>query len=104
MVFVRSCETQLLPTVQNVVKNIDDNSQTDCVSLDLSKAFDKFPFERLKYKLEWYGFNGNTLHRVADFLSSRTQRVTVDGISSLTATVDSGVPQGSVLGHLLFLL
>ena len=71
--------------------------------LDFSKAFDKVPFERLKYKLKWYGINGNIHKWVTDFLGNRTQRVTVDGVSSPTARVDSRVPQGSVLGPLLFL-
>ena len=72
--------------------------------LDFSKALDKVPFERLKYKLNWYGLLDNLLNWISDFLSNRTQRATIDSVSSPVATVDSGVPQGSVLGPLLFLL
>ena len=100
----RSCETQLIPTVQQLAKSIDDKQQIDSIFLDFSKAFDKVPFERLKYKLQWYGICGDIHKWISDFLTSRTQQVTIDGISSPIATVDSGVPQGSVIGPLLFLL
>ena len=72
--------------------------------LRFSKTSDKVPFERLKYKLKWYGINRNIHNWVSDFLSNHTQRVTVDGASYPTATVDSGAPRGSVHGPILFLL
>ena len=100
----RSCETQLIPTVQQLAKNLDDKQQIDSIFLDFSKAFDKVPFERLKYKLQWYGICGDIHKWISNFLTSRNQQETIDGISSPIATVDSGVPQGSVIGPFLLLL
>ena len=99
----RSCETQLLNTVNNLAKSLDDKSQVDTILLDFSKAFDKVPHQRLLYKLQYYGVRGYTHKWIADFLNERTQRVVLDGCSSDFATVDSGVPKGSVLGPVLFL-
>ena len=82
----------------------DLGEQIDHILFDFSKAFDKVPHERLLYKAEYYGISGSTLWWIRDFLSSRNQRVIVDGKSSHTAPVRSGVPPGSVLGPLMFLL
>ena len=100
----RSCESQLILTVQDLAKSMDLGEQTDLILLDFSKAFDKVPHERLLYKAHYYGVRGSTLQWVRDFLSDRNQRVLVDGKSSTNAPVQSGVPQGSVLGPLMFLL
>lgn len=99
----RSCESQLLLTVQDLAKGIDDKSQIDAVLLDFSKAFDKVPHKRLSLKLDNYGVRGNILKWINDFLSGRSQTVVCEGNESPPADVVSGVPQGTVLGPLLFL-
>ena len=78
-------------------------TQTDVVVLDFSKAFDVVPHQRLLHKLDHYGIRGTTLNWIQNFLINRTQKVVVDGSSSESARVKSGVPQGTVLGPLLFL-
>ena len=71
--------------------------------LDFSKAFDKVYHQHLLLKLEHYGIRGPTLSWIGDFLANRTQRVMIEGTHSETAPVTSRVPQGSVLGPLLFI-
>ena len=70
---------------------------------DFSKAFDTVAHQRLLHKLQYYGVRGRTLQRTKDFLNNRLQQVLLDGHTSSTAEVLSGVPQGTVLGPLLFL-
>ncbi len=83
-----------------------DIKQVDAIVLDFAKAkaFDKVPHKRLTLKLKYYGISGPILHWLTSFLTDRTQRVLLDGSSSDTVPVSSGVPQGKVLGPLLFLL
>ncbi|XP_071479519.1 uncharacterized protein [Diadema antillarum] len=99
-----SCESQLLITVQDLAAGLRDKQQIDAVLLDLSKAFDRVPHKRLLLKLHFYGIRGQLLSWIHDFLQGRTQRVTIEGVKSDTTTVSSGVPQGPVLGPLLFLV
>ena len=75
----------------------------DMTVLDFSKAFDKVPHQRLMRKLWRYGIRGNTHTWIEAFLTKRRQRVVLDGKCSEWVSVDSGVPQGTVLGPLMFL-
>ena len=75
----------------------------DIILLDFSKAFDKVLHLRLLHKLDFYGVRSNTLNWIKAFLSYRQQQVLLDGVQSSKADVLSGVPQGTVLGPLLFL-
>ena len=77
--------------------------QVDVVLLDFAKAFDKVPHQRLLHKLHFYGVRQSTLRWIESFLSKRKQSVLLDGTRSSEADVLSGVPQGTVLGPLLFL-
>ena len=78
--------------------------QTDLLFLDFSKAFDTVPHRRLLSKLNFYGVRGQLHHWISSWLTEQYQRVIVDGKSSDAMPVKSGVPQGMVLGPLMFLV
>ena len=94
----------MIKTTNDIALNLNARSQTDVILLDFSKAFDKVSHRLLLPKLQYYGITGQLLGWISSFLSGHTQRVVCSGQSSESVDVASGVPQGSVLGPLLFLL
>ena len=99
----RSCVTQLLSTLYDWFAFLDLNIPVDAIYLDFRKAFDTVPHKRLLSKLHGYGVQSNLLSWIEDFLSDRTQYVSINGQCSESVHVSSGVPQGSVLGPSLFI-
>ena len=97
-----SCETKLLLTVHDIASIHDKNTHVDIGILDFSKAFDIVPHQWLLNKLEHYGVTGNIHKGIGSFLRGRLQKVMVDGHMSDPPLVRSGVPQGTILGQLLF--
>ena len=94
----------LVNFVHNVIRAIENEDILIGIFLDLSKAFDTLDHDILFYKLNFYGIRGVILDLFKSYLSNRVQYVTIDGIKSSCKPLECGVPQGSVLGPLLFLL
>ena len=98
----RSTQTQQIYYLNDLTSFFDKNKQVDIVYLDFSKAFDKVSHSRLLNALSHYKINSILLNWIQDYLSGRSQSTLVDDVFSASVLVSSGVPQGSVLGPLLF--
>ena len=100
----RSCFTQLLAHFDMILHSLLNNEDVDVVYLDFEKAFDKVDHQILLNKLKQYNIGGKLYNWLCDYLSNRRQAVVIQGTKSYEANVQSGVPQGTVLGPLLFLV
>ena len=90
--------------MDNLIQALDNREYVLGVFLDFSKAFDTVDHSILLDKLYHYGVRGCAYHWFQSYLSNRSQRVTYDGVKSSLGFIKCGVPQGSILGPLLFLL
>ena len=101
----RSCTTQMISFIDDISYSMNLRKDVDVVYFDFAKAFDSVNHNIILQKLKYmYNINGLMLNFVRAYLKGRTQRVVVGGAHSNTLSVNSGVPQGSIIGPLLFVL
>ncbi|BHF57088.1 hypothetical protein SprV_0100002900 [Sparganum proliferum] len=100
----RSCLSSLLLSTEKWTRALDEDGRVDVIYTDFKKAFDSVPHKRLIYKLSEIGIRGRLLTWITDFLTGRSQTVCIEASTSTPTPVLIGVPQGSVLGPLLFLV
>ncbi|MCG8113323.1 MAG: reverse transcriptase family protein, partial [Candidatus Thiodiazotropha taylori] len=99
-----STVNQLVDIYNTFCKALDEGKEVRSVFCDISKAFDRVWHRGLLYKLQTVGITANLLSWFADYLNDRQQRVVIPGAQSTWTTINAGVPQGSILGPLLFIL
>ena len=100
----RSTADLLTVITERVNRALDKQGETRLVALDISKAFDRVWHSGLLHKLRSYGISGKIFEFIDSFLSDRKLKVVLDGQHSSTCSITSGVPQGSILGPIIFLL
>ena len=99
-----SCTSKLINIVEHLAKDMDSQKQIDMIFLNFPKAFDTVHHQCVLTKMQYYGINNKIYHWISNWLTKQSQRVLVNGDSSNYVPVISGVPQGTVLSPLMFLL
>ena len=100
----RTTSDALVELTESIYRSLDNNFHHCCISLDLKKAFDTVDHDILLNKLRYYGIRGTPLKLLRSYLSNRVQYLRIGSSESSVVQISIGVPQGSILGPLLFLL